>query len=265
MDNNLTKHSSNTPALQPSLSNADRRLWSAKAIESRWSAIKESGQFEQDKAELAKFSVLENSRLPAARTAKDALNSDIATVATVKKYFGEETAKDALIETIAFAAGLLNIGKNLQPHQIEFLADEILKDWYWLKLSEIKFVMMEGVRGNYGQIYDCLDFRTVIEWLSKYDETRTEIVEQNSQRAHISEKAESEKQVVVPDELKKLIEKMTRIYDRKLQEFEPDDFFEKYVVQEWEQKSEEEKAKCGAFDVFRFFMIQQAKSQSKVK
>jgi len=194
------------------------------------------------------------------RTVKEAIDSDVATLATIKKYMGEETAKDAVIETVAFAAGLLNIGKNLQPHQIEFLADEILRDWYWLKISEIKFVMMEGVRGNYGQIYDCLDFRTVMEWICKYDSTRTEIFEEKSKRAHVEAIAENAKPIQMPKEIKELADKLTHPYDRDLPEFEPDDFFERMIQDEWGMKTEPERAKCGTFEMFRFFRIQQTKA-----
>lgn len=225
-------------------------------IFSRWNELKKSGEFEQEKCELAQTTLLTKLLVP--RTVKDALASNVAMLSTIRKYMGDEATKDALIETIAYAAGLLNIGKNLQPHQIEFLADEILRDWYWLKLSEIKFVMMEGVRGNYGQIYDCLDFRTVMEWLGKYDEQRTEIVERDSQRAHIEAKSENVKPMPMPKEVSALADKLKHPFDRELPEFEPDEFFEKMVKDEWGAKPESERK--GTFETFRFLRIQQVKN-----
>lgn len=207
---------------------------------------------------MALLSIGKNAKSISPRTVKEALTVEVATLATIRKYMGDETTKDALIETIAYAAGLLNIGKNLQPHQIEFLADEILRDWYWLKLSEIKFVMMEGVRGNYGQIYDCLDFRTVMEWLGKYDEQRTEIVERDSQRAHIEAKSENVKPMPMPKEVSALADKLKHPFDRELPEFEPDEFFEKMVKDEWGAKPESERK--GTFETLRFLRIQQVKN-----
>lgn len=227
--------------------------------------MKQAGTFEQDKCELAQHSL--NSNLPTPRTVKDAVSSDVATLATIRKYMGEESAKDVLIETIGFASGLLNIGKNLQPHQIDFLADEILREWYWLKISEMKFVMLEGVRGNYGELYDCLDFRTVMQWLAKYDEQRTAVVEQeNGQK--VEQYAISETAIEMPEEVRELIGKFENIFLVEGEskkglaggEFEPDEPTLRMIEMEWADLPESGRA---PYENFKALRIAQLKAQMK--
>lgn len=200
------------------------------------------------------------------RTIEQAVNGETPTLSTVRKYHGEAIARNAIIETIAFAAGLLNIGKNLQSHQIGFLADEILRDWYWLKIGELKFIMEQGIRGAYGELYDRLDFNTVLEWISAFDAARTEIVERSSQRAEteadLSERKNSNgKEVPMPDFVKELAIKFDSKlpYDKNLPQFKPDSAFEEMIADEWETANADTRESFKTFDTFRFFRIEQTK------
>lgn len=195
-----------------------------------------------------------------------AIQGQTPTFATVRKYQGEAVTKNAIVEIIAFSAGLLNIGKNLQAHQIGFLADEILQDWYWLKIGELKFIMDQGTRGAYGELYDRLDVNMVMEWIAAYDAQRTEIVERGSQRADAEADAKEKanggnaKAAQVPRFIRELADKMTHPFDRVLPEFKPDEFFEKQISREWEVKAQEAKDKWKTFEAFRFFKIEETKN-----
>lgn len=225
------------------------------------------GRFEQDKADLSLMALPQNLGAIQVRTIEQAVNGETPTISTVRKYHGEAVARNAIVEIIAFSAGLLNIGKNLQAHQIGFLADEILQDWYWLKIGELKFIMQQGVLGAYGELYDRLDVNMVMEWIAAYDAQRTEIVERQSQRADAEADAKEKangngnaKAVQVPRFVLELADKMTHPFYRVLPEFKPDEFFEKQIRQEWELKGEEEKDKWKTFEAFRFFKIEETKN-----
>lgn len=200
---------------------------------SRWNGLKQRGLFEEEKARLSVLA-LDPSAIRVT-TIESAMSGATPALSTVRKYQGDELAKDAVVEIITEAALMLNIGKNLKTHQIEFLADEILLNWYYLTLEEIKYLMRQGITGKYGELYDRLDVAVISGWLERYDEQRTAQIEKERQgeAAQTSEGNAKE----MPDWFLDFAQKfMAQNTERKPGgEFQPDEAFEAMVRQEWEQ------------------------------
>ena len=116
----------------------------------RWTTLQAQNNFDEAKAQSSLLALPQN--LPRIRPANmDQAMSDVfPAISTVKKYHGNGVAVASVSEIIAQAAALLNVGKNLQSHQIDFLACEILENWYWLTIGEVRFVMNSGLSGKYG-------------------------------------------------------------------------------------------------------------------
>jgi hypothetical protein len=199
-------------------------------IETRWNELQKAGNFEEGKALLSLLALPANLEMVKPRSIEQALDGSTPALSTVNKYQGREVSKDAVIQIIAEAAALLNIGKNLQPHQIEFLAEDILQDWFYLTIGEIRYIMQQGIRNRWGNIYDRLDVETVMGWIGQYDAIRTDMVERRAQKAAEAEK--TDRATPMPDSLKQLAEDLAP-KSCTVPEFVPDAPFEEMIKQEW--------------------------------
>jgi len=208
----------------------------------RWTTLQAQNNFDEAKAQSSLLALPQN--LPRIRPANmDQAMSDVfPAISTVKKYHGNGVAVASVSEIIAQAAALLNVGKNLQSHQIDFLACEILANWYWLTIGEVRFVMNSGVTGKYGELYDRLDVSVVCGWFEKYADVRGEVVAQRSRRAHLERIEQSNPNAIeMPDSLKELIQGTanTFLVDGELKkgfshgEFEPDEPTLRMIEMEW--------------------------------
>lgn len=168
-------------------------------------------------------------------TMDEAMSGNTPTMATVRKYQGSEMAMGAVVTIIAEGAALLNIGKNLQAHQIEYLAEEIAREYYWLTLADLRYMMKQGIAGKYGEIYDRLDVQVVLGWLTKYVETRMEIAESKSQQKHVGKISDNAKPMPqwFADYAKRLFEKHNEPQQKS--NFQPDAYFWEMVEQEWNE------------------------------
>jgi len=210
--------------------------------------------------------------LPA--TVEQAMSDAYPTLATVRNYHGPEAAKDAVIEIIGQASALMNVGKNLKPHQIEFIAVEILQEFYWMNIGEIRYVMTRGVRGEYGEVYDRLDTMVIFGWIEKYLEVRTEIAA-NKARLVEAEMLAAEKarqpnasEIPMPEAVRQSLEKLENkfLVGGELKqgfttgEFEPDAPTLQMIEMEWADLPEESRLPFVNYKVMR---IAQLKAQMK--
>lgn len=106
------------------------------------------------------------------------------TLATVKKYQGQEVAIDTLADYMAQTSLLLNVGSNMRPDQMRAAAEMLLQDRYWLTLADYKLLLRMGVTGQFGKIYERLDVGVIYEWVSLYEERRAEVAEREQLRKH---------------------------------------------------------------------------------
>lgn len=240
-----------------------RNMWHSAGLtpktETRWNELQRAGKFEEDKALLSLLALPQNLASVQPRSIEQALDGSTPAISTVTKYMGPEVSKDAVIQIIAEAAALLNIGKNLQPHQIEFLAEDILQDWFYLTIGEVRYIMQQGIRNRWGNIYDRLDVETVMGWIGQYDAIRTETVERRAQKAASAESTANA--APMPESLKKLAEDLAP-KSRAIPEFVPDAPFEELVRQEWGELSKNEQAAIG-FPKFRIMRIEYTKALLK--
>lgn len=198
-----------------------------------WEVLKEQGVFDMAKAN-ASLMALDVRQVKCPANIEAAMSADAPTLATVKKYQGAGMAVEAVEMIIAEAATLLNIGKNLQPHQINYLACEILQEYYWLNLADIRLIMKQGIAGKYGQIYDRLDVQVALDWLAQYVEARTGIAETKSQQAKAVQVSDNAKPM--PQWFADYAAKFAAKHDAKERTpFIPDAAFWDMVEQEWNE------------------------------
>ena len=135
----------------------------------------------------------------------------------------------AIIERLLAGLALsLNIGKNLEPHQLSGLAKKIYAKYYYLSFDEIMHVFDKGSCGSYGKLYDRIDEEIIFSWLEKFDV---------DERISIAEKSNS-------DDIKEF----------KIQQKEHDEFLAKHLSKYTEkltQELEQEKIKEENYKKFR--------------
>lgn len=229
--------------------------------------------FEEAKAQSSLLALPENLHRIKPAKIEQAMSDVFPTLATVRKYHDEATALAAVCEIIAQGAALLSIGRNIQPHQIRFVAEEILREYYYLTIAEIRFCIEQGVRGNYGAIYDRLDTSVIFDWLEKYISERTETSErltaqrQGQEAAKWKKEAQENKNLhPMPESLKQSLRSLenTFLVDGELKkgvttgEFEPDEHILRMIEQEWELDNH-----SLSLDKFKTMRIAQIKAEMK--
>lgn len=203
------------------------------------------------------------------------MSSVFPTLATVRKYHDENTALSAVCEIIAQAAALLSVGRGIHRHQIEFLAEDILRKYYFLTIAEIRLCMEYGVRGDYGTIYDRLDTSVVFEWIEKYISIRAEIASRKAEQKPGDEAAYWREQAnknpglkPMPYEIKKALLNVENkwLVDGELKagvksgDFEPDAAVLEMILQEWSNDKTPGKMPYRDYETMR---IAQIKAQMK--
>ncbi len=76
--------------------------------------------------------------------------------------------KDMLQLWIAKTCRSFNVPRNIDPTQIPIVADDIMEDFYYLKLSEIHFVLKRVRKGYHRKNYERIDVEIVYGWFEDY-------------------------------------------------------------------------------------------------
>lgn len=78
----------------------------------------------------------------------------------------------------------------MDEFQVADLADDIIENYYWLKIDDLKLCFKFAKVGRYGVTYR-IDAPTVLAWLDKYSTQRLNTAEELSYMQHASTKTET--------------------------------------------------------------------------
>lgn len=90
----------------------------------------------------------------------------------IKAALGIVKTKAILFTALIHLARLVNTERNLNEVQIGEIADDIISDYGYMKVEEIKHIFKHGVRNE--KIFGRLDYNVVMGWIKDYDARRTE-------------------------------------------------------------------------------------------
>ncbi len=127
--------------------------------------------------------ILQKHNFGAIRTIKDAMKNGSSCLVTMKNT-EPILAGNILKLMVAKTARAFNLTRNIEPAQIECLVEDLQTDYYYLKLSEIYFVLKEARMGRMGKTYERLDQPTIMKWFEDYAEQRLSIGEANYLSQH---------------------------------------------------------------------------------
>ncbi|MCP1384856.1 hypothetical protein [Runella salmonicolor] len=75
----------------------------------------------------------------------------------------------AIAVLLTEANNTMNVQRAPSPIQISMMAEEIVENWWMLRLDEVAYALRQGAAGMYGTAYGKFDKQTLIEWLKTYD------------------------------------------------------------------------------------------------
>lgn len=117
------------------------------------------------------------------QTINDAMYSEAPALASMRVK-DKELAENMLKLMFAKTARAFNITRNIEPGQIVELVDVVMHDFYYLKLSEIFYVLKQAKMGKFGKTYERLDEPTILGWFNTYAEERTVIAVEQTLSKH---------------------------------------------------------------------------------
>lgn len=81
------------------------------------------------------------------------------------------TAIGIIVIALIHTARLVNVDANLNETQIGEIANDVLEEYGYLKVEEVKYVLKTAVKTQ--KIYGRLDYNIVMNWFKEYDVERT--------------------------------------------------------------------------------------------
>lgn len=127
--------------------------------------------------------VSEKYNFTAIKTVAQAMSSQAPSLAVMRKK-DKDLTKNILNLMLAKTARAFNLTRNIEPGQILELTELILQDFYYLKISEVFYILKQAKYGKYGKTYERIDEPTVIGWFVMHDEERTNIAVEKTMLEH---------------------------------------------------------------------------------
>lgn len=104
---------------------------------------------------------------------EEAIQAEVPAISTIRCYKGKEFAKAFIVTILTDFFASYSVGKGTSSSQVYMAAERIYKRWYWIKVSDFKFVLSRARRTM--KAYDSMDSVKVEQLLEEYDRERTEI------------------------------------------------------------------------------------------
>ena len=144
------------------------------------------------------------------KSVADAINAQAPTVAQTKRDCGEEFTHSLLMAWLVYLNEILGLKNPMSESQIQLCATHILKEFNYLKFSDLSLLFNRIITGQYGEFYESLTIAKVLTFFREYDKERTEIIIQEREREHAEFRYEENKNENAMDFFKRQIKKTYR-------------------------------------------------------
>lgn len=115
--------------------------------------------------------------------------SQTPTLAKIKREASETDARALIYIAVCEVCDFFNVGKNMNDTQVALTAELILERFWHLRLEEIKFCFRRAMASV--KLFDRLDGNIILDWLTAYDNERTEEAMRQSEQKESQELAQS--------------------------------------------------------------------------
>ena len=117
----------------------------------------------------------------------------VVSLVELKLYEGEEYRFSIVAKLIIWVLSKLNIQRTVKDHQVLGIYKMIVDEFYYLKLSELKYCFQKGVSGSYGKLYGKIDETDFSNWLNEYIKERDDYVSRKKENdSNIQKRKERE-------------------------------------------------------------------------
>ena len=99
------------------------------------------------------------------------VRSDSPNLWEIRAHLGHAAAVAVVVQALIYTARLVNLDKNLSTEQIGEAANDVLEDYGYFHIEEVKYLLKRAVRSK--QIYGRLDYNVIMGWFAEYDDERT--------------------------------------------------------------------------------------------
>lgn len=147
----------------------------------------------------------------------EAVGMHAPSLAVYKKYNNEAETLALIARMIIWTLKLLNVQKSQDDFQVVMTAKMMLSEYYFLTLSEMKYVFVRGIQGDYGQLYGKIDAMDLLRWLKEYAEQRSTYMVHQNQVKSKQEKQELKRTDFNPVFLEKVRDTINKIEAREKQ------------------------------------------------
>lgn len=113
------------------------------------------------------------------------IKADTPNVWEVRRDIGELKTKAVIVYALAWLARLVNVERNLTETQIGEIAADIIEEYGYMKMEELKYVLKQGARKE--KIYGRLDYNVVMGWFADYAAERAVCCEDISSQRETQE------------------------------------------------------------------------------
>lgn len=100
------------------------------------------------------------------------IEADTPNLWEIRNHTDHATAIGIIVIALIHTARLVNIEANLNEAQIGEIANDVLEDYGYLKVEELKYILKTAVKTQ--KIFGRLDYNVVMGWFEEYDAIRTE-------------------------------------------------------------------------------------------
>lgn len=131
-------------------------------------------------------------------TAKNAYDPDIDQISVLRRD-DYDNLFATIMALIDYCDKQYNVTRGLSDEQCEQISEDIISDFWYLRLNEVVFACKKGVSGGYGKGYSKVDKETIFEWINEYNKSDREstIYSQRIEKAQQQkEQIEKEAQLV---------------------------------------------------------------------
>lgn len=112
----------------------------------------------------------------------------------IRRLMGEVKTKAVVIYALAWLSELVNVERNLTEAQVGEIAADVIEEYGYLKVEEVKYILKTAVREN--KLFGRLDYAVVMKWVEDYSSVRTgHCIEISDQEAT----QEANQMVISPD------------------------------------------------------------------
>lgn len=198
-----------------------------------------------------------------ALTPSEARDAGAPTIGAIKTYCGRNSAIQVVVEMLASAAVLLNVGKNIRAEQAFPIAEILIDENPLFTVADFRLAMRMGGTGQFGKTYDRFDLEVAQRWLREYEQIRFSPDANQPTGGQFVPDDLKRGWSACPDEVKNAVQAITQAYTAANQPkvIEPDEVMLRSWRNDWQNLVGDDRPTWENYKTLKVAMLQQLTKQ----